>query len=214
MAAALHSERVFDNNLTNWFDPVPAAFFQQAYWKQSPMFVHGNPGRLEKLREIFFGLDLATLVKSAGPANENCIRAWFLNNGRNDTRLEVQPAQALILFDADFTLYFEPKGPAVTKFLTELVKGSGNDLNSAILSVFVSKQGHFTPTHVDNNENFTIQLRGRKEWIVGHQEAEQDQKFTLAPGDLIYCPGPWRHSVRALEDSISLNLNFLKQRKQ
>ncbi len=213
MSQTLLSERTFDTDLANWFDPVSAPFFQQAYWKQSPLYIKGSPTRLAKLREIFLGLDLNALLHSAGRANENCIRAWFLNNGKTDTRLTAQPAQALILFDANFTLYFEPKTPAVLDFVRELMLKSGNSVEAAMVSIFASKKAHFTATHVDNNENFTIQLQGRKEWTVGHDEAVADQKFILAPGDLLYCPGPWRHSVLALEDSISLNLNFIKKRE-
>ncbi|RZA05217.1 MAG: hypothetical protein EOP11_13315 [Proteobacteria bacterium] len=209
--SALKSEKQLAGKLDDWVDPIAPLFFQQAYWKKVPLFVKGGPDRLEELRAAFLGLDLSALLQSAGKPDENCIRAWWLNNGRNDTRLQVQPAQALILFDADFTLYFEPKASAVLKLFEELMVGSGNPLNAAILSVFASKKGHFTPTHTDNNENFTIQLSGAKEWIVGHESAPETKKFFLEPGDMLYCPGPWAHSVRALEDSISLNLSFIKQ---
>jgi hypothetical protein len=84
--------------------------------------------------------------------------------------------------------------------------------------------------HFDCNENFTIQLVGKKEWTytdhaavpnptynsglvetpyhLAPREVSDPHTIVLAPGDVFYIPrGVW-HGTRTVEDSLSLNFNL------
>jgi hypothetical protein len=98
--------------------------------------------------------------------------------------------------------------------------------------IFISAPNSVTPTHIDPEYNFLLQIRGTKEMIVGHyaDEASENQEveryyggghrnlkempadarsFPLSPGDGVFVPLHAPHVVRnGPEPSISLSVTW------
>src|SRR5438067_2295940 len=101
-------QQPLEADIGSWIQPISLDEFMEAYWQTRPLYIAGGASRLDVLRRLLAGFNLRALLQTAGPPHENSVRAWFLNGTATDFRLNVQPAQAEILFDAGFTLYFEP----------------------------------------------------------------------------------------------------------
>jgi bifunctional lysine-specific demethylase and histidyl-hydroxylase MINA len=91
-------------------------------------------------------------------------------------------------------------------------------------SVFWSRAGAQAKIHYDNNDNFAIQLAGRKRWYVSSDAAglqnswrdvaeaaphhDRHRVIDVGPGDLLYIPRGLPHSVDATIDSIHVAILF------
>ena len=89
--------------------------------------------------------------------------------------------------------------------------------------------------HVDNQENFTVHLQGRKRWKISPGEEcpevvklkkesrelahtlystlkppdwNQVESFEMTPGTFLYCPANYWHTTETMEDSLSLNVSL------
>src|SRR5690606_26682555 len=63
----------------------------------------------------------------------------------------------------NMTLYFEEL-PALRAFADAVARDLNVPTATVVASAFFSRAGGRTRMHFDGNENFTIQLRGRKRW--------------------------------------------------
>jgi hypothetical protein len=210
-ARLLETAVPLDHRLSSWVHPIEWGTFLDSYWQQNPLHIRARDGRLATLHTLLFEFDLHRLLLTAGQERDNCVRAWFLKDDTTDARLRVQPAQGQILYDAGFTLYFEPRADSILRFRDELA-ASLSYPGTINLSLFAGRKGQKTSAHVDGHENFTVQLVGRKEWRIADPLTPFDQasRVVLSEGDMLYCPGHLRHSVVATEDSLSLNLCCLR----
>lgn len=96
--------------------------------------------------------------------------------------------------------------------------------------IFVGPAGSESPTHVDVmcSSAWNLLVSGTKEWTflspktaasLGHLESDlaavtghgEDVTFTFVqhPGDVVIVPGGWAHSVRNVEDTVSLTGNWV-----
>ena len=84
---------------------------------------------------------------------------------------------ALVCYNAGASLYFR-SSPALSRvFVRALNSALGYGLwgqqpdgsEKGEIEVFCSRKGHYTPFHTDFQDNFTIQLSGKKTWIFNEQ---------------------------------------------
>lgn len=54
-------------------------------------------------------------------------------------------------------------------------------------------------SHVDAHDVFALQTHGRKQWVVGEDDDEQDMELTA--GDCLYLPAGTTHAARSVDDS-------------
>ena len=116
--------------------------------------------------------------------------------------------------------------------VTELVAGREGGMRDCEGFVFLSAPGSITPSHIDPEHNFLLQVRGTKELNVGgfpdprteqleleryyrgeHRNVawlpEQARTFRLSPGDGVYVPVHAPHFVRNGDQaSVSLSVTF------
>ncbi|MFF4171648.1 JmjC domain-containing protein [Streptomyces sp. NPDC001744] len=94
--------------------------------------------------------------------------------------------------------------------------------------VFLTEGGSSIGSHIDNSDNFTVQLEGDKRWrlappttldaeqrrlrmlgepgVGGAPMTRDAREFTLHPGDVLYIPLLWRHWGVSDGDSLSVSL--------
>lgn len=202
----------FGPGLETWTHPLPPPRFLAERWRKRHLLSPGGPARLRALFRDLGEPRLESLLAAATPE----VSAWFVDGETPDYSLRVAPETAAKLYRAGLTIYFNlsPERPFVARLLSRLCRSLGHPPSRAVLSVFATRKGSHTHPHVDGNENFTVQLTGRKRWRLGADTdsvAWRRRALTvdLRPGNLLYCPGSWRHETFGLEDSISLNLSLL-----
>ena len=194
----------FGTNLRSWVYPVRPAEFRRAHWGKKHLFVPGSPARLARLLRGLRSVRIEDLVGAC----EGPVSAWYVDQGRPDYSLEVTRAIAPRLYRAGLTLYFrlDPKLPMVASLIANTSRELAHAPLRTVLSVFATRRGNHTRPHVDFNENFTVQLTGRKTWRLG--PTRMSVTCQMDPGSMLYCPSPWLHETFARDDSISLNLSF------
>lgn len=203
----------FGFDLKSWIHPLSSEKFREAYWGNRHLFIPGSPRRLARLLRSLGSTGIADLTKQT----TGDVSAWYTHQGKLNNSLRVTPEIAPRLYEAGLTLYFhlDRSLPLAANLVGRMSKSLGHFEDKTVLSVFATRKKSHTPHHIDGNENFTIQLTGKKIWRLGPGE-DSIQRWRrkavtveLTPGSLLYCPGTWRHETFGREDSVSLNLSFL-----
>lgn len=117
------------------------------------------------------------------------------------------------------SLYFQGPVDFREKFCKQLAYQLGMNFSSYLpdfssmsdIEVFVSKAGGLTNYHTDSQENFTVQLDGVKKWrLIKSSKGKKDNskiensnwdEVVIEPGDILYYPAGFTHSVECIQDS-------------
>ena len=199
------------------------------YWQQRPVMASLQKQDFDHLLAEIGPLDIA---RFCGLAREGA-RAWLANECVAHSVIPVDASNAEKLFGIGATMYFlnlplERLTHRVADFL-------GAPRDKLIASLFLSPANGGAVPHFDKNENFTIQLTGSKEWMVGAAPAvaappdgfmlgqtvpaslapllpagdmPPSRTFALRPGNLLYIPRGAVHATSSGELSWSLNLSY------
>ena len=206
---------MIDQTLESWIWPHSPPEFREHVWQKRPSFVPGEPGRLARLEQALGPFRLQDLLaRGVEP-----VRAWYVDQGVPDYSLVVPIDTAYRLYRAGLTIYFDLRDDlfGTASLSRALADALGHPREAAgRLSIFATRRDNRTLAHVDQNENFTVQLTGHKRWgfIESSQldsraaEPAPMQRAELTPGAVLYMPGPWLHETEDLADSISLNLSL------
>jgi hypothetical protein len=215
--------------------PVPPDVFLREYWRQQPLFVPGDAARLVRLATDLGSGELGALL-----AQHRSIDIW-----REGAVARELPATSKTIdmalecyHNAGATLYFHlRRDTPAHAWAFRLAHEVGELPNLVTCSILAVRAGHGSKPHYDRNENFTIQLSGRKRWLVAvndfvtapvanwavgtvpppyadparvpSQMPADAVEYVLGPGSMLYVPRGYLHHVTALdEDSLSLTITF------
>ena len=233
---------IFTPGLDSLVWPFDRATFLRDHWQKRPLHIEGRENRLPALADIFFGFDLEKILASADltrtivqpPLEEQRRRS------RHD-RLPVAMPEVktmLLLHTLGSQLYIAASGvPGVSRWVEQLSLDLGRIWPAGRGDIYATRRGGGADTHFDGNDNFTIQLQGRKLWYFSseptydlplHNSGDHDgvpydptyrfdsgrvdpaglQEVVLGPGDMFYMPRGFLHGTRASEDSLSFNLSL------
>lgn len=212
------------------FAPIGTDIFFADCWQQrSVNFSLTRNAFVQIIREVG-PLDIAHFARVAREG----VRAWIANEYIEHSVLPVDAENARKLFDIGATLYFiniplERLTNAVADFL-------GAPRQKIVASMFLTPPSGGASPHFDKNENFTIQLTGRKQWVVdvipmaaapldgyvlgqpvpsslrnllGNTGGQLKQTIDIRAGDMLYVPRGAVHQTFSDEMSWSLNLSYV-----
>ncbi|HEX4826382.1 MAG TPA: cupin domain-containing protein [Candidatus Polarisedimenticolaceae bacterium] len=200
--------------------PISPTTFLQRYWQKRVFQSHASALRVRAITREIGGTDIRNIAAQCG--------AVLAILGRH-VLSSISIGQALVLLEhAEATLQMRFAGP-----LADSANRLGKQLKvvgrAVIPGVYVSNHGG-VPPHWDQNDNFTIQLQGVKEWKVsdenvvagalkeGYEELQggfmperpmpptEWKHVQLVPGSVLYVPRGYWHSTTTIAPSISLNL--------
>lgn len=143
--------------------PIPASKFLAQQWQKNCLHVSGSTRRV---REIALNLNVDSqhaddaakiLTRQSGPA----VQAWYA--GGEIGGFQITREHAHIYSAIKMTVYFEEL-PSLRSFADAVARDLNVPATTVVASAFVSRAGGLTRMHFDSNDNFTIQLSGRKRW--------------------------------------------------
>jgi ribosomal protein L16 Arg81 hydroxylase len=210
--------------------PLDAGDFMSSYWKRKPFLSTGSSSLLDSIRRALGGTDVAELLPSSG-------RLAIWPRDRPGQKFGT-PDVALHEYENNLaTLYFPAPGATVARWSAGLAAQLGELI--VFTDLFAVRSGGGTGPHYDRNQGFTVQLKGRKRWIVAPNHfiehpmenwhmafppprfvdpglapsmmPEDGVEFVLEPGSILYCPRGFLHQISALDGEESLSLNFSVQ---
>jgi ribosomal protein L16 Arg81 hydroxylase len=234
--------RLFVPGLDSLVWPYDRATFVRDYWQKRPLYIEGREDRLANIAELFFGFDLERILGAADLART--IVQPPLAEQRRRSHRDPPPAPTpevktmLRLHALGSQLYVAASGvPGVSGWIEQLSADLGRLWSDGRGDIYATRDGGGADTHFDGNDNFTIQLQGRKLWYFTSRpyydqplhnsgdprgvpydptytfdpavtDPSQLQEVVLAPGDMFYMPRGFLHGTRASEDSLSFNLSL------
>ena len=182
--------------------PLTSATFLEDFWRRRPLAIVGvGAARVQRLcAGPMFGLDVRALMENSA---SDSIFVWMKEQQPTASRPPLIPSlsqqaasppissfpfdnptqldAALVCYHAGASLYFRSSPalsglfvPALNAALGYGAWGHHSDgSEKGEIEVFCSRAGHYTPFHTDFQDNFTVQLRGKKTWIFGRQLSAQ-----------------------------------------
>jgi 50S ribosomal protein L16 3-hydroxylase len=155
----------------------------------------------------------------------------------------VSKLHAYAFFESGMALYFNISSSLqhVREWTKTLASDLGQVESRCKASLFITPVGWTTEQHFDPNENFTVQLRGRKRWNIAPNDSIKHpvDRFTCSdtisprmstyyayetlrppttcctaemdPGSMLYIPRGYWHSVDSLTESVSLNFCIMPE---
>jgi len=139
-----------------------------------PIVVKGNENLISLLKEQLYDLNIDMMLENT--ASEN-IHVWLkgidkVTDQSLDSVTVDNHMHAKSLYNAGHSLYCraseELEKEVIPKVLEELGIGINTSKSDRFrrgeIETFFSRKGHLTDFHVDFQENFTIQLTGKKKW--------------------------------------------------
>jgi ribosomal protein L16 Arg81 hydroxylase len=203
-------------------------FFTE-YWQRRMLTLQLDAEDLARIDEAVGPLDIARLAAAAREGAQ----AWIANDYVAHSVVPVDAGNAAQFFAIGATLYFTNVPlPDLTHSLAGFL---GAPRDKVIASLFLTPASGGASPHFDKNENFTIQLTGKKRWHVAETPIgpaspdgyvlgqpvpaslqgllaganEQPRRAVdLRPGTLLYVPRGTIHATEAGEVSWSLNLSY------
>lgn len=159
--------------------PLSRARFERRHWLQRPLLSHGALSRFGVLSRIPELQDARRLCEATrGPVTV------FARDGRHrdlDSGLAALP-----FYEEDGeTLYFRRLGesiPALADLAARLAEDLGVWPEDVAVEAFASRDGAGTAMHFDSEQNFNIQLRGRKTWRLLENRAVSDPLQSFVAG--------------------------------
>lgn len=235
VATAHASDVASWSHLSSLLAPTSGAQFLSDYWKRKPLFAPAAEERLAGVTQDLGSLQVETLL-----TQHQGLEIWReqpLKRPLPETARSIDLALDAY-YNQGATLYFHlRRDTPMFRAALRLAQQLGEPRTAVRASVFAVCAHHGSEPHYDRNENFTIQLRGRKKWIVAPNgfidepvanwvmsspppaycdqsriptamPADADE-WVLTPGSLLYVPRGFLHHVTAVDaDSLSLVFAF------
>jgi ribosomal protein L16 Arg81 hydroxylase len=217
------------SDLRRIFAAIGAEKFFADYWQRQSLATQLAEADFAQIIEEIGSLDIA---RFAGLARQGT-RAWVANEYIAHSVIPVDGQNAKKLFDIGATIYF------IDVPLERLTDGLADFLGAPrqkiIASIFLTPPHGGASAHFDRNENFTVQLTGKKQWTVssipmvaappdGYVLGEPippslktlldpgmelpDSVIEVQTGTMLYVPRGTVHHTSAGETSWSLNLSY------
>ena len=140
----------------------------------NPIVVKGNDRLLTVLKEQLYDLDIDMMLENT--ASES-IHVWLKGIDKDkDNSLDSitvdTASNAKSLYNAGHSLYCRASQELENEVISKVLEEVGVGINTSNsdrfrrgeIETFFSRKGHLTDFHVDFQENFTIQLTGKKKW--------------------------------------------------
>lgn len=181
----------FDTSCSTLVWPHTVDMFMKEVWQQKPVFVQGNPQRLQHISNIIPFTDIHSILRLSG---SDPIEVFFKNEqGFHEQFQCLSIDEAVGHYDEGKTLYFhiDQGSTAISAWMKSLLVGMGLGKVAVRASIFASKQSAGIAPHFDANENFTIQLRGAKAWEIAPNEYLDNPTSNYFAGE------PMDNSMRA-----------------
>lgn len=238
---ALRLKEPFAPTLSALVSPIDPARFVAEFWQKQPLYVAGSEGRLGPLARLFFEFDIEKILHAAdlgATAAQAPLRIQrVVKHGALPAPAPDVPT-LLMLHSLGSQLYMATSGLAgVKEWIENISMDLGRLWSSGRGDVYATRAGGGLDVHFDKNDNFTIQLQGRKVWRYStapyavhplYNSGDQDRlgyrpsspfrpdevdpsrlrEVCLKPGDMLYLPRGFLHGTEANEDSLSFNLSF------
>ena len=149
---------------------------------------------------------------------------------------ELPPAEALAEYEQGCSFYLgkvEQGVPELAAACHGIADALGVPRVCVSAQAFASRAGHGLDLHFDHDDNFSLQVSGRKVWRTGPNDLVKDplkssfwgaalfreiglssgqepplprlETFEAGPGALVYVPRSFWHTTRCLEDSVSIS---------
>lgn len=161
--------------------PLGLDEFFASYWRKRSYFRSGASEAREHLERMLGGLSPEHLAHRSGA----CDAVGYVNGlDRHDN---LPPAQALAYYARGHTLYLNLYRaiPECARLADDIVRELDLPPPMNVCSAaFISKPDRGVQPHLDVNENFTIQLSGRKVWTLWTEEAVPDTIHNAVQGEL------------------------------
>jgi Cupin-like domain len=153
--------------------PISARDFKKFISKKQAMVVHNSISRLEFLTADFKQFQLDSLLQDATK-----IIVWMKDKktGMMQYLDATNNAEiALNCYNAGHSLYFNPSLSIQERYLEALSLDLGLGYSLPLdsestfpgdIEVFAVSGKHVTPWHFDNQDNFTLQIKGTKRWSI------------------------------------------------
>jgi 50S ribosomal protein L16 3-hydroxylase len=213
--------------------PIGVTGFLDRFWKREVFFCPGSPERLGPIARELGDADVGKLLWQS----QHYVLLWPPSSPHASGAGRRSLATALEAYEKrGATLYFQMKdGWPLTRWTAALARELGEP-PVGVTAFFAVRGGSGTRPHVDWNENFTIQLRGTKRWLVAPNgfvrhpvtnwtvgdppplyahsselptEMPADaREYCLTPGSVLYVPRGYFHHVTAVDSSDSLSLSM------
>jgi ribosomal protein L16 Arg81 hydroxylase len=214
--------------------------FMRDYWQRRPLYVKGTERRLPHLRELLLGFDVERIL-AAADLDRTIVQPPLEQQrapGERPAPRGSDVPSLLRLHAQGNQLYIATSGvPGVSDWVARLSQDLGRVWSTGQGDVYATRAGGGADIHFDRNDNFTIQLQGRKLWYFSsepyyaqplHNSGETEalpydptfvfdpsridtgrlEEVVLGPGDMFYMPRGFLHGTRADEDSLSFNLSL------
>lgn len=205
--------------------------FLSSMWGRRHHLEAPNPKLVDCFVQRLGPLDFRAIA-----ARSTRVQGWFTSDlGFSAIALDVEAVQGAYATGA--TLHFNDIDLA--DCVGSCARFLGAQPSKVIANLFATPAGGRVARHFDANENFTIQLAGKKRWYVapcrdfieppvnhveGTAVSEQlefarrpsldgegiEACVDLVPGSLLYVPRGFWHATEAMEDSLSVNLCYGK----
>jgi ribosomal protein L16 Arg81 hydroxylase len=149
-------------------------FFQDIYRKKALAITNSRLSRFRPLiRKYLFNLSVEELLENTASDE---ISVWVVNKDTSkiSSFKTDNPKIALTCYSSGAALYFR-SSEAFQNFIVKRASKDlhmhafanyGDGMTRGEVEIFIAKQGHFTDVHFDFQENFTVQLKGQKRWLL------------------------------------------------
>lgn len=220
----------FEPKLATLVWPHDPATFVKRFWQKRSLFVRGSASRLGRLRRQLFDFDLEAILRRVDPSK-------VVPQSREPKRIpQARDHATLMQLHRDGVQLYIQAGslPGIDRWVSSTATALAMLRPRGRGDLYATREGGGLDVHFDANDNFTIQLAGKKTWwfgavpavdrpvvnspVIQHEGASYvprglepattQRRVTLRPGDMLYIPrGTW-HSTHAEEESLSFDINI------
>jgi 50S ribosomal protein L16 3-hydroxylase len=219
--------------LSSLLDPIAPEQFMSEYWCVRHLLIHRPITALDGFAKTLLDLPIKDILRCA----EEPVIVMHTTTSGHYRGSTVSKSQAFNFFESGMALYFNVSSvfQDVREWTNALAHDLGQVPNRCKASLFITPANWTTEEHFDPNENFTIQLRGHKQWNIASNDSVRHpvDRFTCSeavpprmssyylyknlvpptvgcteqvqPGSMLYVPRGHWHSVESVTESVSLN---------
>lgn len=153
---------IFEPGLASLVWPLSREQFLDEYWQKKPLLLRGSSERLERLASVYNDFNLVEMLRRADLEDVRTI-------ARKQPAIASQQTHdigtLLTLYEAGVQLYIGTSHlDEVKPWLDALTCDIGIIGFRARGDIYATEKGGGIDLHFDANDNFTIQLQGRKTW--------------------------------------------------
>ncbi len=167
-------------NLETLIAPMSVDEFLSTHWRKRIFHAQGTETLVQSIKAALGSFHVPTLVGRA-----SAIDAMPRGGGRKERLSNISQEKALELYEQGYTLYFDLRHavPELAQVGHNIAKQIGIVPAQTSCSIFASRKNSGVTTHFDNNENFTVQLRGKKNWIIWSNPDVRNPAHCFATGE-------------------------------